>query len=333
MIDILVAQEDGSINSHGGVAQKLLDGNFNLNSLRTNATLQKDEWELIDKTVVQVGRERLQAVADLFSNNLTFDVPNAMGTLVITHETVTEMVAAQIDMDGVTKGPNDRILFAQVNTPLPIIHHDFQITARTLAASRKSGIPLDTAQIAEATRQVSESIEVMLLNGHTAGDILGFGSSTAQLFGYTNRTNRNTISLSVQWDTSATGSIILADVLSMISAAQDDRMYGPYMLYVPTNYWITLLDDFKTNSDKTIIQRVKEIPNIMDVKVLDKLADDNVLLVQMTSNNVDMAVGMQPTVVQWEGQGGMVFYFKVMAIMVPRIKLDAGNRSGVVHLS
>jgi hypothetical protein len=40
---------------------------------------------------------------------------------------------------------------------------------------------------------------------------------------------------------------------------------------------------------------------------------------------------MQTTVVSWEGQGGMVLYFKVMAIMVPRIKLDHGARSGVVH--
>ena len=92
-----------------------------------------------------------------------------------------------------------------------------------------------------------------------------------------------------------------------------------------------LQDDYKPNSDKTTLQRVREISGIEDVKPVDKLADSNVLLVQLTKSNVDMVIGMQPTTVQWETQGGMVMMFKVMSIMVPRIKLDHNNRSGVVH--
>lgn len=333
MLDTISIQNDAPVGS-GTVAQRLLAANMDPMALRDNATLRKDEWEQLDLAVVEVARERLVAVQDLINAGLTFPVENALGTLVVQHELASEMTAAEVTMDGVTRSRNDRVTFSLVSTPLPIIHHDFQITARHLAASRRVGQPMDVTQAGEASRQVSETMEALLFNGLSTGDTLGFGTSTAQLFGYTNRTGRNTVTLSANWDASATtGSDILDDVLAMITAAQSDRRYGPYMVYVPTLYWVPMMDDFKTNSDKTIIQRLKELPNIIDVKVADKLTANNVLLVEFTRANVDLVVGMQPTTISWETQGGMVMFFKVMSIMVPRIKLDSNGSSGVVHLS
>ncbi len=329
-IDYIAPDANGAIQAGGLVAQRLLANNMDVNALRTNATLRKDEWELLDRTVIEVARERLTIAADLISRGLVLNVPNGLGTTVVQHETISEMVAAEISMDGVTKNQNDRVLFSLVSTPLPVIHMDFQINARALAASRNGGSPLDTTQVAEATRQVAETIEGMVINGATSADLFGFGSSTAQIFGYTNRTNRNTATIAVNW-TTATGAQILADVIAFIDAAQVDRMFGPYMLYVPTNYWTPLMDDFKAESDKTIMQRLKELPGIIDIKAADKLTNSEVVLVQMTRSNVDMAIGMQPTTISWESEGGMTLFFKVMAIMVPRIKLDSGNRSGIVH--
>ena len=332
-IELIQANADGIIQAPvNSVAGTLLANGMSANALRSNATLRKDEWELLDTRVIEVARERLGAVADLFTAGLTFDVPNALGTTIVQHQTRSEMVAAQISMDGVTIAPSDRVLFNLVSTPLPIIHHDFQLGIRHLQSSRNGGIPLDTTQAEEASRQVAETIENLLLNGLAAGDTLGFGTDSASLFGYTNRTSRNTVSLTGNWDESAQGGEeIVADVIAMIQANHNARMFGPYNLYIPTNYWVELQKDFKANSDKTILQRIGEIAGIASIKPVDKLADDNVLLIQMTRDNVDMAVGMQTTVVSWEGQGGMVLYFKVMAIMVPRIKLDYNNRSGVVH--
>ena len=330
-IDVISGQ-DGTISGHGSVAEKLIANNMDVSALRTNAVLRKDEWEQLDAALISVARERLTAAADLMDRGLVYNVPNGMGTTIVQHETVSEMTEAQVSMDGITKGENDRVTFSLVSTPLPIIHHDFQISARVLAASRQSGAPLDTTQVEEATRQVAETTEGLVLNGYSGGDLLGFGSSSAQLFGYTNRTGRNVYSIGTNWDeAAATGATILADVLNMISAAHGDRMYGPYILYVPTNYWVALQDDFKADSDKTILNRLREVSGIEDIKVADKLADDNVLLVQMTKSNVDMVVGMQPTTVEWESQGGMMMMFKVMSIMVPRVKLDHNGNSGIVH--
>ena len=334
MLELIQAGPEGQPTAFGTVAERLLANGMDVNALRTATTLQKDEWIQLDTVVVEVARERLVGVADLINNGLTFNVDNALGTLVVQHETVTEMTAAEVTMDGVTRSTKDRVTFSLVSTPLPIIHHDFQLTARNLAASRRSGQPLDTTMAGEASRQVSETMEDLLFNGLTSGDTLGFGSSSAQLFGYTNRTSRNTVSLAVDWDGSAiTGELILADVLAMITAAHADLRFGPYMLYIPTAYEVALLDDFKSNSDKSIINRIKEITSIIDVRTADKLTANNVLLVEFTKSNVDLIVGMQPTTISWDSQGGMVMDFKVMSIMVPRIKLDANNSSGLVHMS
>lgn len=334
-VDVIQTGNNGQIEGGSGdVAQVLLSNGMNVQSLRTNATLRKDEWIELDKTVVQVARERLRGVGDLMSRGLRMNLTNAMGTLVVQHETVSEFTEAEVTMDAVTRTQRDRQTFNLVSTPVPITHKDFSISVRHLEASRRLGQPIDTTQAEEATRQVVERIESMLFNGLSSGSTLGFGSSTAQLFGYTNRTNRNTVTLSTGWaDSAQTGEGILDDVLSMITAAQNDRMYGPYMLYVPSNFWVPLMDDFKPNSDKSIIQRLRELPDLIDIKPADKLSDSNVVLTQMTRSNVDIIDGLQPTVVSWPSEGGMMLNFKVLAIMVPRIKLDAGNRSGVVHLS
>jgi len=327
-----IGVRDGAISANGSVAQRLLSSGFRTNSLRTLETLRKDEWELLDTDIVEPGRERLRAAGDLISRGLVLPVPNGLGTTIVQHETASEMTAADVSMDGRTRGEQDRIVFSLVSTPLPIIHKDFQLNIRALEASRNGGSPLDTTQAVEAAIQVSETVEGMVLNGFAANDILGFGASSGQLYGYTNAPNRNTSTLGTSWATD-TGANILADVLTMITGLQGDRMYGPYMLYVPTNSWVPLLDDFKAESDKTIIQRIKEIPEIIDVKPVDKLADDNVLMVQMTKNVVDMAIGMQPTVLQWDTDGGMNLNFKVMSIMVPRMKSDYQSFSGVNHMS
>ena len=55
------------------------------------------------------------------------------------------------------------------------------------------------------------------------------------------------------------------------------------------------------------------------------------ILVQMTRDVVDLAVGFMPTALQWESHGGMVTNFKVMSIMVPQVRADYNGNSGINH--
>ena len=64
-----------------------------------------------------------------------------MGTTIVQHESVSEMTRAQVTMDGVTRAENDRVTFKLVSTPLPVIHHDFQISARVLGGESSKWKP------------------------------------------------------------------------------------------------------------------------------------------------------------------------------------------------
>ncbi len=329
MIDLISANPNGGLQAHGSVAQKLIASGMKVNALRSNATLRKEEWLLLDTAVIDVARQRLSVVGDMLTRGMRFDIPNGLGTTVLQWEEQSDMEAAQINMDGVTRGRKDRLEFDINSMPLPITHHDFQISIRTLEASRKLGEPLDTNSARVATRKVVEQIENTVINGASG---LTFGGGT--LRGFLDFGPRNTVSLVTAWDDSGgTGSLIKTDVISMVRAATADRMFGPYGIYVPTEYFTQMGEDYTSNYPKTIMSRLLEIPNIEFVRAADFLPANEVLMFQLDSSVADVVVGLQPTVVSWESEGGMVFNFKVMAIMVLRPKQDFDGRCGIVHLS
>lgn len=311
----------------GDVATRLLSSGFNVNSLRPMGTLQKDEWKLLDDTVIQISRQRLRLVKDLMSRGLTMNLPNALGHTRVEWERVSDLGPAEIDMSGLTQTPNDRVIYDLVGLPVPIIHKDFQINIRALEASRNRGIPLDTTQVTVATRKVAEAAEALVLSGGFSAGGAAFGT----VYGYTNFPDRNTGSTTADWNV-ATGDQIVADILAMINKAQADGFYGPYIIYASPTSYVHMGDDYKAASDKSIIMRLLEIPDLEAIMPSDNITDPGVaILVQMSTETIDLIVGMQPTVVHWESQGGMVHNFKVMAILVPRLKSDQGGRAGLVH--
>ena len=208
---------------------------------------------------------------------------------------------------------------------------DFSINLRALEASRKLGQPLDTTQAAISTRKVTDDLETTLFNGSGGYDI---SSATALVHGYTSFPQRNTFEFeaNLTWtDPTKTGENMLQDLLGMITILHADNMFGPYVLYVPTAYMVHLSNDFKAESDRTILERLLAVPEISAIRVADYLTADNIVLVQMTSDVVDEMVGFQPTTVQWEEGGGFKINFKVMAIMIPRVKADYNGQCGICH--
>ena len=324
--DVIRADANGNTAATGSVATRLLQSGFSVNALRTNAILRKDEWVQYDNAVVEVARERLGAVEDLISRGLTFPLGNALGTTIVEWEQMSDMTAAEINMAGVTEGERDRIDFTLKSLPIPITHKDFRLNIRALEASRRLGETLDTTQARLASRLVSESIENQLFNG---ASITVLGNSIP---GLTTATNRNTGSVANDWNLLATtGESIVDDVIAMIGAAEGDNMFGPYALYCSIAAKNNLNNDYKANGDRTTLERINAIDGISVVRGTSKLTGTVVILLQLTSDVVDIVVGMQPTTLQWEDMGGMITNFKVMAIMVPRIKDTQTSQSGIVH--
>jgi len=303
---------------------------INKKNIRVNAgTLLKDEWKLYDDVVLMIAQERLVGVGDLLSRGLTFPVPNALGVTVLEYEHASGIEAAQMSMDAVTRGRGDRPEFTLNYLPLPIVHHDFSLSIRSLTSSRRRGTPLDTFMVAAATREVTEFIENMLFNGPNSSTF-AYGGGT--IYGYCNHASRQQYTTLSDWGSSGiTGKEIQNDVLNMIQLMINKKHYGPFGLYIPTAYETVMSEDYTTSYPKSVRTRLMEIEQLEFIKVADKLADDNVVLVELKPDTIRMVVGFQPMVLEWTSHGGMEFEYKVMSIMVPQIRADADGNIGLVH--
>ncbi len=318
------SQGPASIVSAKTFVAQLLANGLNVNSLRSNALLRKEEWVELDTTVVEIARQRLVGIADLQSRGLTLPL-GGLGTLVSQYEAQSDMTPAQVDMSGVTPGEEDNVTFDLRSVPIPIIHKDFRINIRRLEASRRLGDSIDTTQAAVATRRVVDGNENMLFKG------VGVTVDGNKIYGYTTHPNRNLGDLQV-WNFANIGNIY-DDILGMVAKAHAAHYYGPYILYVSSNRWPALMLVHDDGSGQTALARAKNIPGIEDIKVSDALVDDNAVLVQMTKDVVDLAVAQDITTVQWDSLGGMMVHFKVMNALAPRIKSDHDGRCGIVHYS
>jgi hypothetical protein len=305
----------------------------------TNATLRRDEWKQLDDAVLDVSRYRLGGVQDLIDKGLTFNLGNAMGTTVLEWHDVGEAMEADVTMDGITRGKGDRLNFQYNYLPIPIVHVDYEINARVLAASRNMGNPLDTTSAERAARKVLEKLETMLFTNTT----FSFGEKDSRslntIYSYVNHPDRNLVSIGTHWDdlTTTIGETIVNQVLACKQAAIDDYHFGPFMLYIPTAYETIIDKDYSDSltvgSTNTIRERILKISNITGIKVIDTLAANNVLLVQMTKDVVRLVRGLGLQNIQWGEEGNMVTKYKVITIQVPQIRSDQNNRSGIIHLA
>lgn len=295
-----------------------------------SGTLRRDEWKALDDAVLKVSEKRLGGIADLEANGLVYNLGNAMGTTVLEWHDMSDALEADLTMDGISRAKNDRPVYNTNYLPIPIIHADYEINARALAASRNMGNPLDTTLAERAARKVAEKLENMLFTSTT----YAFGGGT--IYSYLNYSDRNQVTLAKAWDASGTTAAeIIADVVAMKQASINAYHYGPWMLYIPTAYETVMDEDYSTSgaSTQTIRERILKIDGIKGVKVIDTLTANNVILVQMTSDVVRLVKGMGIQNVQWQTEGMFINKYKVMTIQVPQIRSDQNGKCGITHLA
>ena len=313
-------------NGKGDVTDPKSYDKINVNA----ATLLKEEWMRLDTAVMKVAENRLNGIQDLINRGLVYDIPNALGTTVLESQEASDAMEAELTMDGVHRGKGDRQQFSTTYLPLPIIHVDYDINARVLASSRSLGNPLDTSQAERATRKVAERLEQMLFTDTK----YFFGGG--RIYSYVNHPDRMKATLTVGWDDSSMdGKKIVKQVIAWKQKAIDNFMYGPYVIYIPTGYETILDEDYDVSgtSTQTIRERILKISGIEDIKVVDTLPSDNVVMVQMQSDTVRLVRGMPIQNVEWNSEGGMTTHYKVMTIQVPQIRSDYNKKCGVLHIA
>lgn len=290
-------------------------------------TLRRDEWRQLDESLLGIAEQRLTGTQHLINQGLTYTLGNAMGTTVLEYHNVGDAMVAELSMDAVTRTKGDAQEFESVFLPIPIIHVDYSINQRALVASRNLGNPLDTTNAERAARRVMEKQESLLFSDTD----YKFGGGTIYSFlNFPNRIEKNDL---LDWsDAAVTGKDIVDDVLELKQASIDKFHYGPWTLFIPTNFETKLDEDYSdAKGSNTIRERILAINGVDEIVVVDTLPNSNVIMVQKTTDVIRIVQGLALQNIQWQTEGGFVNKFKVISIQVPQIRADQNGNTGLVH--
>lgn len=305
---------------------------------RALAPLQDKAQVVIDQAVVEVGLQRLSFVADLLSEGLVYPLSDPLSITQLEWYKSNKIGAAQRTMTPSARGENKLPIVLASRLPIYLTTDGFELDIRTLKMSQRVGTPLDTSIIKQCVRAVNEAIEDAAINGATTLDGQALVDAGYSAPGLMNAPNANTETITVaDWTTSPNGANVVVDVLNAVDKLQADKKYGPYNLYVGTTMGNAMQSDYSaTKGENTIMQRVEDIQaggrNIR-VRITDMLPTGKAVLVQMTSDVVEVVNGQSPTVIPWTSLDGFTIHNLVMAIVIPRVRSDYDGNSGVCILS
>jgi len=310
------------------------------------SALPYQAWQKIDQAVARATRDRLNAWNDLAAAN-TYGGFDGMSVTGIIKDTMTDAGDAKVDMDTLSNDLNDAPLYTPDILPLPIIHAGFHLSARRLAVSRNSGMPLDTTLSESCARRCAETLEKMTI-GYTDFSGLTIGGSdftNKGIYGFRTQPDRITKS-----DVTATAGFVastfVTDVIAMKELARAQKYFGPFNLYYSTGWDQYLARDYYATATaagvvaptKTVLERVQMIQGISKVSILDMFTNtDELLLVQMNSDTVRAVMGMDWTTVQIPDPHGDGVAMRVMGIMVPDLRSQyvgqsiSSRKCGIVH--
>jgi len=266
--------------------------------------LTDEELRYLDARVVETVRPLLVG-RRLFP---VFRLPHA-GYKTVRGWKETDMSQATIDMNGETDS-FDRIELTEFNINVPVISKGFYLNWRDVIAARNGGIPIDTRSIENASRQVAEEEDKLLLSGeYTGWRALGIeGLATA--------TGRNTTA-GGDWSANA-----LTYVAAAIAELETDGHYGPYAL-VLRSIWNQQLRSLISNTATFLLEKVAELVKA-GIYVSDSLyasdgGTDSALVVEPSLENFEMVIG-QDLATFTQQDRNMNIFGKVYEVVAPRIK-------------
>lgn len=300
------------------------------NALYKNATttLRHEDFLVIQEMITEVRRRKLNGINDLKEAGLSF--PVSLTDQIVGTEAVNEFQDAEQEMNPNSYQDNDTV-YTEVFTPNPITHQSHSIPWRQQGFNYKA-----SAGLKETMRKVAERLEETLFNGNTNIKV-SFGGAIQSLFGYTTHPDRGTATIS-QWDLTANNDKIVDEVIAAIGtmfSEQGGVEIDSVILYFPKNFKGAMDRDYVSGfPSKTVAQRIKDIPEIKDVKFAEKLADDQVIFVEMSDRTIQLAIATDLVTVPHLKTNPMASQvMTTYAAMVQIFKVDSKGNMGILHAS
>ena len=287
-----------------------------------NSALRHEDFLRFKQKIVTVRRDNLIAVQDLLGRGLV--TSEEMTTTQIGIERLNEFRDALQTMGEVTDDNNDTT-FDEVITPMPITHSGFTIPFRQ-GFGYKRTLGLD-----ESVRTVSKKLDNMLVNG--APGIVVAGNT---VFGYTTHPDRIQETIS-DWSLDANTALIVPEFTDAVSRLVNEAFVegsNKIMVYISKEFWGAFNKDYKAEVGKTVRKRLMEdLDIIIDIKVSHRLAAKTFVMVDMSSETVEMSRASDVQMIPHLQTRGMLSpqKFTTFAIMAPIFHADRGGNLGVLH--
>ena len=292
-----------------------------------NGTLRHEDFLVIQDKIVEVRRRALNGIADLKAAGLSFNV--ALGEQLVGFENINEFQEAEQEMNPNSYQNNDTV-FTESYVPNPITHQSFQVPWRQQGFDYKRSLGMS-----ESVRQVAEKLENTLFNGNSAITV-NFQGTDFPIYGYTTHPDRGTGTISDWSDTANIESIVpeLIEQIGLMWENQGGVSNGSVMVYVANDIWQMFQNDYKAEVSGTIMDRVKQIAQVMDVKPAEKLASTQVVLVEMEARTIELAQASDIITVPHQKTNPMApQVLTTYAAMVHQIKSDSNGNTGIRHLT
>ena len=293
-----------------------------------NALLRRYEWEQIDAAVLDVVRAPNVALADFLRLGLTQPL-DGLGVLISSYDQLGDMTPADLSMEGLVRGQQDSIPFIPQSIPVPLIYKDFQFSLRHLEASRRgNGEALDTTQARVATRRVQDRVDDIIFNCETTK----LGPNV--IYGLSNKPQRmHKTSADCGGGAFATNGNFYKTLNGAIGFLQAAGYYGPYGVYIARSAYSDTQHLITNTAVSEFSAALGQIPGVSFAKAADKLAAGSMLVWQLSSDVADIAIAQDITPVQWENSGGFMIDFRVFTALTIRVKHDANDNCGIVHVT
>lgn len=302
------------------------------NGIHVHSTLRKDEWESLDRIVVDAGKEPLKGVMALRATPALLRTESIAISLA-QYNRMSLMPPANISMNPLADGTRGRVDFGIAGVPVPFVFVDFQLDIRTLTASRQLGSGLDLTQGAEASYQVALTWETMLFNGTPAIAVADRVGALNTIYGYKTHPDRNTGLAVGDWGDATSGMLnTINTVEAMKQALRDDRFDGPYWLYVNSVNWSDI-GRVNAYTDRRVIQILRDDPDLSKVEYSPRLDAGEIVLIAPTPRTVQWVEEAMIRPVEWDEKGGLGTNYRVIGAGAPLIKSTSNGECGIAHFT
>lgn len=292
------------------------------------ASLRKDEWLAYDTKLVETAQSPLDFVNWCESAGLTETLPNALGTLEIMYETVSDTEGAVMAMDFAGQSQDSDVQYSEDYVPVPVMFADWELSRRRLEASRNgTGPALDTTIMVKKARNLREKIEDTALNA-------SYKDGRGALYGLLTFPYNFTASSGTKWtDAGKTGKQIYTDVKALVKKMNDENYFGGFSLLISNDYAAKLDDDYSNDKgSNTIKERILKMAAIDEIVTIRDFPADKVVIMRKDKEAFHIKKGMPLTMWETSTNHDSRIKFRIGAIEFPMMKHDFNDKTPIyVH--